>query len=323
MKKYKVRLTALSNLHIGDGNVLHSFDYIKINDKYHIIDQDKFVDILINMNIQDIFIKMVTNNLFNKDRNIELFCREYNVSLNEITKYVVEGIEESKITRLETFSKNADGLPYIPGSSIKGFISNALGFDPKNHDDGNKIIVSDSKPISLDNLYISKPSHFNIVKKYPRNGQMNLVEFIGRDTIIEFELTLIEPLSKEKMMQKIMEYNKKYYDNFISRFCHDDISTNDYFFDSRNENEIKLFGINSYFRIGKYTNFLLKTKNYNLKYEELKHLINDYNSTLKFNPNSKKISEDNEIAPIAIKMSKCRDHIFRENGVCKVEISEL
>ncbi|MDR2828672.1 MAG: type III-A CRISPR-associated RAMP protein Csm5, partial [Acholeplasmatales bacterium] len=270
MKKYKLVLETLSNLHIGSGNILQSFDYFYDKEKFNVVDQDKLVDLLISNNRVNDFVREVAQGTTNSSRELSPTLSKFNIDKNNIIKYSLDGhiITDKDINRatrarlkpIEEFIKDEEGNPYIPGSSIKGFISNILGIDIKAKNPKMFFSVSDSKPLSIDLLYVSTPVHFNIRNLVVSEwNQMNYVEFLRRGATIEFTIIDYKCTGNftDDINSKVKMLNKKYNNNFIDKFG---IGLNDIYNDDY-KNRFMFFSDNeSYFRIGKYTNFLLKTK---------------------------------------------------------------
>ncbi|HHT23206.1 MAG TPA: type III-A CRISPR-associated RAMP protein Csm5 [Bacteroidales bacterium] len=131
---YKLNLKVLSPLAINDGNELSPLsDYFVDNKKVHYIDPEKFLNLLANDNhlsgkYKDIalcdYSKIKDNSLdfiksiIEDEQQLKNITKEYAVNYNGA---------KSKLINLKTIIKINDS-PYIPGSSLKGAIKNALFF---------------------------------------------------------------------------------------------------------------------------------------------------------------------------------------------------
>lgn len=133
-KTYKLNLKVLSPLAINDGNELSPLsDYFVDNGKVHYIDPEKFFQLLANDNrLSAEYENIALGNYYEiKDKSLDFIksiIRDEQ-QLNNITKkYSVDYNGTVKnLINLKTIIKVNDS-PYIPGSSIKGAIKNALFF---------------------------------------------------------------------------------------------------------------------------------------------------------------------------------------------------
>lgn len=124
LKTYQITLTALSPVHIGGGE--------KINKKEYIYDKQK--DVIYYPKMRDLigalkkrgliesyerFLKGAQNDLFTflvEKNNIDSAAwRGEPISVSDITD-----TKDKPFNEINTFIKDAYGMPYIPGSSIKG-----------------------------------------------------------------------------------------------------------------------------------------------------------------------------------------------------------
>ncbi len=133
-KTYKLNLKVLSPLAINDGNELSPLsDYFVDNGKVHYIDPEKFLQLLANDNrlsaeyenialcdyskIKDYSLNLIKS-IIKDEQKLKNITKEYAVNYKGAA---------SKLINLKTIIKVNDS-PYIPGSSIKGAIKNALFF---------------------------------------------------------------------------------------------------------------------------------------------------------------------------------------------------
>lgn len=126
-KSYKMKLTTLSPVFIGSGEQLNRGQYIfdKKNKTIKIINESKFANFLSQKNL----INEYSNALIQyvKDINLEIWLREKKLSNASFFSYSLSCNDVGNFpNEISLFVKNSDGLPYIPGSSIKGAIRTAI-----------------------------------------------------------------------------------------------------------------------------------------------------------------------------------------------------
>lgn len=131
MTLFNVKAKVITPVSIGDGGALSPYkDYIIEHDKVHYIDQAKLVDLIKKYpEVLDEFVEGVANMDGNKSSfELKDFIKnKLNAEVATLVKACAdfEGVQESKLL-MRTVIKTPNGLPYIPGSSIKGGIKTAL-----------------------------------------------------------------------------------------------------------------------------------------------------------------------------------------------------
>ncbi len=131
-KVYKMSLTTLSPIFIGSGETLNKSAYFYFGKEVNVIDEKKLVKLLRsrrglfeefmsyasagNLNLT----KFLENNIPNF-KNLDISKYKLMYHSNAITTKGKKGLNG-----INTFIKSSNGKPYIPGSSIKGFIRTAL-----------------------------------------------------------------------------------------------------------------------------------------------------------------------------------------------------
>ncbi len=131
LKRYKVTLTALAPVFVGTSHTIGKKEWIldKENDVAVIPDELKLMKYLKKRNLLESFESFllsdkktlmfewaVRNNIYPKDK--DLICK-YSLSLNKVNI-------DNKDNEIYTFVKDGHGLPYLPGSTIKGAVRNIL-----------------------------------------------------------------------------------------------------------------------------------------------------------------------------------------------------
>lgn len=154
----KLILKTLSPLHIGTGNALEPFEYIAENEMFHRLDTSEAFRIAYERheNFPELYsswIQKTTNEIIqldnsrnnsgDKNKKLAVLRKNFNFShfcINQLKdKTLKEEIEKNGLKytcsmpyglqdkkQVSECIKTSDSLPYIPGSSIKGFIRTVL-----------------------------------------------------------------------------------------------------------------------------------------------------------------------------------------------------
>ncbi|MCK9234166.1 MAG: type III-A CRISPR-associated RAMP protein Csm5 [Acholeplasmatales bacterium] len=338
IKEYKLTLKTLTNLHIGSGETLLSFDYFLGNEQFLFVDDNLLAGELIKRNLENDFIELINKRTSNQSRNIRLVLRELGFdNLNPIVSHIIDGkIKYGKNGKgmfkpIETFIRNGNGDVYVPGSSIKGFISNVLNLSEKEQKEvGNYLSISDSNIIDIKNLWITTVSYYQNAsddKKpaLPNDGQSNYVEFIKPKTKITFNVKVdTKYIDLNLFKENLVNFNYNYHELFERKFeakntrgqynCLDD-------YDEVYNGDI--------FRLGKYTSFLLKTDYLSHQYKSGEELFNAVKSVRRFagsrkiKQNLEKKSNQKQRYPLALKVSLIPQGYYTENGICAYNFEEI
>lgn len=135
---FKAELTVMSPVFIGSGDVLNKTRYYfdRKSNLVKIVDDKKFRAFLAKNDLFDSFQKHLVK--FGKKGNLATWLFENNIRINSVDIFKYElplSVIKSKdlktnplaqLNDIKMFVKNSDGMPYIPGSSIKGAIRTAL-----------------------------------------------------------------------------------------------------------------------------------------------------------------------------------------------------
>jgi len=124
-ERYKLEITTLSPIHVGDGNKLTPLEYLRRGNTIHVVSEDRFFEELVRHRLVERFINYVEKI---RDASLEGFLRDAKLGVPErILKYSREVLSRSvKSKQISTFIKNAEGKAYVPGSEIKGAVRIAL-----------------------------------------------------------------------------------------------------------------------------------------------------------------------------------------------------
>lgn len=134
---YTLKLQVKSPLFIGSGQSYNRINYVNdySSKKIYILDENKWINYLMANNVIDNFIENIGNapERFDLKRFIEKYnrifrIRDFQKFYKKISSHVLDTSHLSNIKShpINIFIKDFQGRPYIPGSSIKGAISNAI-----------------------------------------------------------------------------------------------------------------------------------------------------------------------------------------------------
>ena len=140
-KVYKMSLTALSPIFIGNGEKVNKSGYLydpkeKI---VHFIGERELISLLSEKKLLDSFLGECISGNFNFIEFIRKNHIENDFNIDDISKYSIKTYSDistkeksgnnkvyNKLNDINTFIKSSNGKPYIPGSSIKGAIRTAV-----------------------------------------------------------------------------------------------------------------------------------------------------------------------------------------------------
>lgn len=131
LERYKLSLNLKGPVHIGSGDTLRKSELLYDGDKVIIIDYRKFFDYLSRRRLlksfEDYRIKNSYSPLFRWMKDNRIYRNDYKkFTLYSIDKSDIENGRIKKNNDVALFIKSAYGKPYIPGSSIKGALRNAI-----------------------------------------------------------------------------------------------------------------------------------------------------------------------------------------------------
>lgn len=138
LKHYRVRITALSPIYVGDGKLIGKKEYIRRNRRapVEIPDQRKMAMFLLSSrasafekymldggsNAQDLYQWLQEQRI--PDATISSWIR-YSMDTGD-TLIEAQGKKDAPQKEIQSFQKDAYGKPYIPGSSLKGMLRTVL-----------------------------------------------------------------------------------------------------------------------------------------------------------------------------------------------------
>lgn len=138
LKRYRMKITAIGPIHVGDGKKLKKIEYIydKQNNRVFVLDTTKTYSYLEKEGKLGRFQEYILSpEKGHKDednsKDIFSFLLKENISKETWGKwkrydYSITERKDTSLKEIHSFVKDANGNPYIPGSSIKGMIRTAL-----------------------------------------------------------------------------------------------------------------------------------------------------------------------------------------------------
>lgn len=128
-------LTCLSPVHVGNGQVLKQFEYVYESTKKQVrfLDQKKWAQFLVDNGLIDDYSSEIYSSgklaiipwMYSHRKERVFFQELNNMTVSIAPVYMSERINDKK-ANLYVQAKTAQGVPYIPGSSIKGAIRTAI-----------------------------------------------------------------------------------------------------------------------------------------------------------------------------------------------------
>lgn len=252
MKNYKITLEVLTPVHVGSGSSITKKDYELKGNTVHIYDPLK-LHALLGRRYEDFLMNTYT---------LTDFLRNNRVDISKALDYSLlsQGTGIRKSDSLVEFIKDPYGLPYIPGSSLKGVIRTAIlsqlvhennrysryinspidrrngtaierqAFGDNTRSIFQQVKVSDSLPLSTEDLILCKK--VDIFRDGNTNNKLNLCrESLKPGTKVIFNLTLDKSLTRggdtytvDFIMESINNFSKQYNKEYQSKFSNFDNS---------------------------------------------------------------------------------------------------
>lgn len=138
LEYHKLKITALAPIFVGDGKSIGKKEYIRLTDQKKVIIPDikkMFADITV-MGKTSSFADYM---LYDTKKTLGQWMVDQRIPekyIKEWTAYTLDAVDAFKMTyrkgkpstpkEIRTFVKDAYGMPYIPGSTIKGLIRTAI-----------------------------------------------------------------------------------------------------------------------------------------------------------------------------------------------------
>ncbi|HEY8391086.1 MAG TPA: type III-A CRISPR-associated RAMP protein Csm5, partial [Clostridia bacterium] len=326
MNYYKINITVLTSVFIGSGEEIQKYEYIddKKSDFIRIINQKKLIELL-GKNY-DRYLELIANlHAYKNNQAASLYdflvnLRLYHYAIDSLTEYKInKGIELGSFCRIKTFVKDHNNQPYVPGSSIKGMLINSISsgiFQDNKKIDIQKISsaisVSDSKPISTDDLMLNKVYRYNF-KKRKESNLNEYIEILKPGTQINSVLSLDEKIIKIDEIKDHLKTTYSAYDKYyLSKFGGKDII----FAKSKNN------GIISY--LGAYTGYPTKTIIYPVYKEKASQIAESLLSKKSKDKEKEKDNDKakNDVFPLCLKCTQINGKL-QENGAIEIAFEKI
>jgi CRISPR-associated protein Csm5 len=247
MKRYKIKATALSPIHIGTGEAYEPTSYVinKEKEKYYLyyfkeenffkslskIDKTNFLNLINNDSQESIFNlykfislrkNIIKNCYFYKVLTTSSLAEEYYKKLGKPTQVSIKkGIKEYNQFQINKSLRNLNSKKlYIPGSSIKGAINTALSenlfwYDKENKNFHKELIISDLIPKTSYEIigYSLNKERFEKELIGPKNYIETIFSNIDNKSVFEFDITLkkFDDLNRHLNIKDIINFSNKHY----------------------------------------------------------------------------------------------------------------
>lgn len=131
LKRYKIELETIGPVHIGSGETIKKKEWLldRQNSKATVIDTGRLFVFLKNHRLLDEFEKFFLGN----SGNLQIWLKEHGIfakDYREFEKYTLDtsgvDLNDRQIRDIALCTKDAYGMPYIPGSSLKGALRTAI-----------------------------------------------------------------------------------------------------------------------------------------------------------------------------------------------------
>jgi len=131
LKNYKITVEALGPVFVGSGDKIGKKEYVfeKFENKVLVPDLAKMISGLDKLKA----LGKYEYYLLNENSDLYFFFKNNNIGKEQYTKWMTYSLESGDAVfenrgkkEILTFTKDAYGLPYIPGSSLKGAVRTAL-----------------------------------------------------------------------------------------------------------------------------------------------------------------------------------------------------
>lgn len=248
-KEYEVTLRTMAPVHIGSGKTYTQKEFVYENGSYYFPDMGLLYQEIKRNGTKAVetfeYFLMESGNQHNRQKpRLINFLREQKMISRSFGGYSIKetGDEEAKdrrdvkgqLNEVAAFIKDSYGLPYIPGSSLKGairtvlvnehFYSDQISWGAKKgkpfSDVFHNIRVSDSEPLSTDDLMLAQKWDFSLKKKEAKPLPIHR-ESLKPFTIVEFTITAIgeEAVTLMDQLGKLaIKHYKAYEQYFLSEF---------------------------------------------------------------------------------------------------------
>lgn len=200
-KRYEMKLITYSPVHIGSGEVISKKNYVlnTRKNKIEFLNEDKLFKLLYNRNLLN---KFEEYTLSNGRRDMSEFISKNNLdnSYSQAISYSIEADNldfraNKSLNNINLTIKDAFNKPYIPGSSIKGSLVNAILFGSM-----------------IEDGFKNSPKYSNFAEKFEKLGR-----YVDHDFKREYK----------NIIRNVEEEIKNYSENIFGKRIGDLISVSD------------------------------------------------------------------------------------------------
>ena len=314
-KIYNLKLKTLGPIFIGNGHTLRKNQYIydKYKEQVDIIDDAKFIEVLIKAGKYDVFVSEVRQKKVN---DLRYFLSQHKIDSKFFKLYSlpVNAFKNTKhrLNDLSLFIRDGNGEAYIPGSSLKGALRTCILSKPDDDKKDNPLFknlsISDSSVISNDAFKVYQKIDFSSKKKQP-NSLPIYRECIKPGTSINFTISFDDvDITLDQIKEGINKTYNCYHDNWASKIKDPQIHPNS------KGNRLLIY-------LGGGAGFVSKTLHYKEKKPEIaKRDILDI--LKKKYPAYKKLRNPQNV-PIAVKITISASRGEPEMGLCELFFEEM
>jgi CRISPR/Cas system CSM-associated protein Csm5 (group 7 of RAMP superfamily) len=236
MKRYKIKATALSPIHIGTGEAYEPTSYVIDDGFLYSFKEDEFIKNLNKQEINELSKLTFLPNIYKffKDRKeIALEIYEYSVEVSKEIENIYKYIEfPRRNPKTKQIQKNKFGKPVynkmeilktlknpntseavISGSSLKGAIESFLDL---NSEEKRKLKISDTNEIKENELEIGFSQRlYKNSSKNTKKGIAPIVEIIKKNSQFEFFIDFEDIETIKTLSQKFYESrNREMFNQF-------------------------------------------------------------------------------------------------------------
>lgn len=158
MNSYNIKITVLSPLCIGNGQVMNNVsDYVKSNGKIHYINKH-FIAHKLSMNslLMNEYVNGIVYGMDNNKTHFNLknfLEKKLKLTPQEYTQHTIDILSQDKEKEINCIIKTPDNNAYIPGSTLKGAIKTAFLYNWLINNDWSKRYLREiNNYINLKNL---------------------------------------------------------------------------------------------------------------------------------------------------------------------------
>jgi len=219
LKTFKIKLTTLSPIHIGNGEEYEPINYVIRDNKLYNFNEQIVIEKLFERDgslpsdakLSDMYSLVaffrkeadfiIDNKLYKNSISIskdisKLYSKDFGISNNN-DKSINQMLILKQISTFNPYSGNFE--PYIPGSSIKGVLQSVLEFSVE---ESQKLKVSDAIGLNVNNHIAWS------IRKTSKGSISQKLEIISKGSTFEFFLTKKNSLSIDDIREQLHNFYK-------------------------------------------------------------------------------------------------------------------